>query len=412
MKFRNRFIPMMLAVTLLLGGCSLSGANRYYSKALDAYEDKDYQAAQEYFVKAINENKDKAEYHIDYGFTLICLNEFAKAREEFEYVILDKEIGMVRENNKKAYRGIGISYLLEYQYDLAVMNFDLALGIKELKELNTDLLFYKASALEQKGDLEAAAGIYTSLLEQKPKDATIYSARANIYRLIGNYELSIDDYDQAIELSPQDFNLYLGKFASYMELNKKEEAQAVLAQAVQLKINSDKDKFELAKVHFYQGDYEIALNEFTSLIEKGFTEGYYYIGEIYLQQLDYEGALAQFELYLNSGNKEFGLLYNQMLTSYLQTGKLPVAKECLDKAKKIADITIKDSLLKNEIIYYEKAGEYEIAYTLISQYLEKYPDDNLAKKDFYFIKTRVEGANQLASEEDITGEKEPIVEKP
>lgn len=414
MKLRYRLIPVIVAVAISFGGCGLSGANRSYNKALDAYEAKNYQAAKKYFTQAIKANNDKAEYHIDYGFTLLCMNEFDEARKQFEYVILEKEIAMVSENNKKAYRGIGISYLLDEQYDLAITNFDLALTIKEAKELNTDLLLYKASALERKGDLAAAADIYTILLDKNTKDATLYSTRANIYRLIGNYELSIEDYDKAIALSPQAFNLYLGKFASMKELHKEEEAQAVLAQAAQLEIKSDQDKFELAKVHFYQGDYEIALNEFTSLIENGFSEGYYFIGEIYLSRLDYESALAQFVLYMNAGNKEFGLLYNQLLTCYLQTSKLSEAKECIDKAKKSSDITILDQLLKNEIIYYEKTGDFEKAYSTMTQYLEKFPEDQMAKKDYYFLKTRVEGAQQAAVEVEVnsTEDGETTVEKP
>jgi tetratricopeptide (TPR) repeat protein len=404
MKFRYKLLTITVVASLSFGGCGLSGANRAYSKAMDAYENQDYKAAKEYFIKAIKENEDKAEYHIDYGFNLLNLQDYTLARKQFEYVISDKEITMVKENNKKAYRGIGISYLMEGQYNEAITNFDQALLIKEAEDLDVDLLFYKASALEQANDYEAAAEIYSKLLELKANDAAIYSARGNIYRLIGNYELSVADYDKAIEISSKEFNYYLGKFASLKELAKEEEAQAVLAQAAQLKVNGDYEKYELAKVHFYQGNYEVALNEFTAAIENGFTQGYYFLGEMNLMNKDYVGALANFDAYLNAGNLEFGLLYNQLLTCHLQTDNLEQAKVYLDKAKQVNDATIQDQLTKNEIIYLEKTGDYATAYTLMTAYVEKYPEDEGAKKDFYFLKTRVEGASQNVIEEETTTE--------
>ncbi len=397
MKFRYKLLTITVAASLSFGGCGLSGANRAYSNALDAYEEQDYEAASEYFIKAINANKDKAEYHIDYGFNLINLKNYSQAREQFEYVISDKEITMVKENNKKAYRGIGISYLMEGKYNEAIINFDKAMLITEAKDLDLDLLFYKASALEQMNNYEEAAKIYTELIELKEKDAALYSARANAYRLLGEYELSIEDYDKALDISPKVFHLYLGKFASLKELAKEEEAKAVLEQAAQLKIDGDYDKYELAKIHFYQEKYELALNEFNVAIEKGFTQGYYFLGEMNLMNQDYLGALAQFDAYINAGNQEFGLLYNQMLTCYLQTGNLEKAKIYLDKVKQVNDASIQDQVSKNEIIYLEKTGEYAAAYSLMTSYVEKYPEDEGAKKDYYFLKTRLEGAGQTAT---------------
>jgi tetratricopeptide (TPR) repeat protein len=404
MKFRYKLLTITVVASLSLSGCGLSSANRAYSNALDAYEEQDYETAKEYFIKAIKANEDKAEYHIDYGFDLLNLKEYAQAREQFEYVISDKEITMVKENNKKAYRGIGISYLMEAKYSEAITNFDQAIQIKEAKDLDTDLLFYKASALEQINDYETAAEIYTKLLELKGKDAAIYSARGNIYRLVGNYELSIADYDKAIEIAPKEFNYYLGKFASLKEFKKDEEAQAVLEQAAQLKVSGDYDKYELAKVHFYQGNYEVALNEFNAAIENGLTQAYYFLGEMNLINKDYVGALAQFDAYLSAGNLEFGLLYNQLLTCYLQTDNIEQAKVYLEKAKQANDASIQDQVTKNEIIYLEKTGDYATAYSLITAYVEKYPEDEGAKKDYYFLKTRVEEASQIGSMDDTTTE--------
>lgn len=378
-----------MCFAIAFSGCGLSSANRNYSKAVNAYEDSDYETAKVYFEKAINENPDKAEYHMDYGFTLLSLKEYDKAREQFSSVIMDKDIPMVKENNKKAYRGIGITYMSEGNYEEANTNFDLSLEVSEDLEIDLDVMFYKASALEQLGKLEEAIEIYSKIIEAKPKDAQIYNARANLYRLLGEYDLSVADYDKAIELSPDVFNFYVGKFATLKEYGKNAEATAVLEQAAHLTVTTEEDKYELAKVHFYQGNFEVAMNEFAACKEAGFTSSDYFVGEIYLSNNDYGKAIRCFEEYIANGNPVSAKLYNQMLTCYLQLEDYDLAKNCLDRAKKLSDISIQDQLLKNEIIYLEQVGEFSEALTKMETYLKKYPEDEAALKDYYFLQTRV-----------------------
>mgnify|MGYP002508006563 CR=1 FL=1 len=81
-------------------------------------------------------------------FTLIQLEEFEHAKEQFQRVISEKEIDMVQGNNKKAYRGLGIVEYCNGQYELALEQFEKALSIKQEEKLNTDLLLYQSSALE------------------------------------------------------------------------------------------------------------------------------------------------------------------------------------------------------------------------------------------------------------------------
>ncbi|MDD5936261.1 MAG: tetratricopeptide repeat protein [Clostridiales bacterium] len=404
MKLRHKILPLTLCVAMSISGCGLSSANQNYSKALAAYNKNDFTKAQDYFIKAIEANADKAEYHIDYGFTLLAMKEYDKAREQFRIVILDKNIPMVSENNKKAYRGIGISYLCDENYEMAIQNFDAALEIKELDSLNTDIMYYKASAFEKSGDNESAIKIYTSILESNPKDDQIYSARANQYRISKDYENCIADYDKAITLNPNEFDYYVGKFAALKENNKNAEATAVLEQAAALKISNEDDKYELAKVHFYQGNYELAMNELTQSIEAGYTEGYYFIGEINLMNRDYQTALDNFNRYLEDNNGASAMLYNQMLTCYLQLKDYDQAKKYLAKAKKYSDPGVKTQLLKNEIIYLEHMGQFEEALDLMEKYMKACPEDTDAQKDFYFLKTRTDA---LASQGESENSGEP-----
>ncbi len=390
MRFKVRILPLAVCILLSTSGCGLSSANRNYNKALDAYEENNFAKAEEFFIKAIDDNSDKAEYHIDYGFTLLQSNEIEKAREQFNSVILDKDIPMVKENNKKAYRGLGIAYFLDRDYAKSIENFDSALAISQEEHLDFDIMCYKARALEYSGDNKGAVDLYTSILELKPKDAKIYNERANQYRLLGNYELSIADYDKALELDSNNLKHYIGKYITLKESNKNAEATAVLEQASSLEVNDESDKFELAKVHYYQAKYDIAMNELNQCIQAGFTQGYYFVGEINLIHGNYELAIENFNRYIEEGNVVSGILYNHMLTCYLQLEDFEQAKICLEKAKQFSDPSIKTALLKNEIIYLEKMGQFSEALTCMEQYLKICPEDGQAKKDYYFLKTRTQ----------------------
>ena len=45
-------------------------------------------------------------------------------------------------------------------------------------------------------------------------------------------------------------------------------------------------------------------------------------------------------------------------------------------------------LKMNEIVAYEKLGEYKQAAVLLGNYLKTYPDDETAKREYEFLKTR------------------------
>ncbi len=405
---KKKALLAILCLSLVLSGCGLSKANRSYSKALSYYEDGEYEKAESYFIDAIKANPDKAEYYLDYGFTLVKLGRYEDAIKEFQRILMEKEIAIVKQNNKKAYRGIGIAYLYAQSYEEAIKNFDLALEITELKDLDTDILYYKGNALERSGNLEEASKIYTEILVIQKDDAAIYNARANINRILGNYEESIKDYDKAIEISKGDFDLYFGKFAALKELSRTSEAEEVLKIAAELPVHSEKDSFELAKVYFYQKNYDHAKIQLEQSLKNGFIEANYFLGEISIAEGNYKQAIEYFETFEESGGMVSGMFYNQLLTCYLNEEEYDKAKNTLKKAKKYSDVSIEQQLLRNEIILLEKTGDFNEAYEKMKKYLKRYPDDADAQRDATFLKTRVEGASNGTdtnqSEENETSE--------
>lgn len=108
---------LICAMTVVLGGCG--GAEKSYDQGMELFEKGDYTKACDAFSEAITKNPDMADYYIGYGMSLLGLGEYDKAREQFLFVVRDTDNKIVRENNKKAYRGIALTYYKSGVYDQA-----------------------------------------------------------------------------------------------------------------------------------------------------------------------------------------------------------------------------------------------------------------------------------------------------
>lgn len=394
MKKEIKHLCIIGCVILTLNGCSLQPANRNYKKAITAYDNGKYEEAESYFKKAIEGNSDKAEFYIDYGFNLIQLEKYDEAINQFDRIIMDSDIKMVKENNKKAYRGKGIAYFKMNQYSEALEFFELALGMDELKSLDRDILYYTGLTLEYAGQYDKGIQIYTKLIEEKDKDASLYAARANLYRKIGDYESSLSDYEKALSSDSKNFELYFGKFSVLKELGKQEEAMKVLDEAANITASTKEDQYNLAKVHFYQENYELAKSEFQTAVADGFTDANYFLGEIYLSEKKYNEALAFYDAFEAAGNPLSAMYYNQRMVCYINLGDYKNAEKNLKLAKKYSTASIAQQLLKNEIVLLEKTGDFKAALNKMEEYMKKYDVDEETKKDYVFLKTRVNALNE------------------
>ena len=73
---------ILCGTMVLLAGCGK--AQKAYKQAVALAENGSYVKAAASFKEVIAENKDKAEYYIDYGMTLNHLGSYKKAIKQFE----------------------------------------------------------------------------------------------------------------------------------------------------------------------------------------------------------------------------------------------------------------------------------------------------------------------------------------
>jgi tetratricopeptide (TPR) repeat protein len=378
---------LLFTIILMLSGCSEAGGN--YRSGKNYFKDGNYEEAARYFTLAIDENPNRAEYYIDYGMALMGLSRYDEAINQFDRVVMDKNIAMVLGNNKRALRGKGITYFNMQDYREAINQFEEALKINVLPDMDMDILYYKGKSLMSIGAYKQASEAYTDIIEQFGEEAQVLADRAYTYQKTYEYEKGLDDYDKAIALDVNNYEYYFRKYYLLKEMRRDKDADEVLTQAAEIEVKTKSDKFNLAKVHFYQGLFDQAFPELSESFANGFIDAYFYIGEIYTNKKDYSTAKYYYEKYIEEGAIKTPEAYNQAASCLIKMDEFEQAIIYLETGMEYAHNDMMRVLLKNEIIVYEKLGDYEKALDKLQSYIASYPEDEEAKREKTFVASRL-----------------------
>ncbi len=392
----------MLAVLLMsCGGCGLKTGAKDYEQGVVAYEKGAYREAAGYFEQALADNKDRAEYHLYYGFTQIQLGDYGNAVKSFEQVILDKEFDMVQENNKRAYRGAGIAHYLAGEEEQALESFYAALKIPLLEDLNADIRSYmvqvNAALIERyrtAGDLAQARKLCDTLLTDYGESADLFRMRADLWMEEGAYDAALTDFDAAIAAGDGRMGTLLGKLMALQALGRGEEAAEVSAKIAATPPQDDEEALAAAIAAFSIGDYDAATKGFENLSGKGVLQADDYLARLYMEQKLYGKALEKLRVLEAKGTDNEELFY-QMAVCLLATGDTAGAVQYYGKLEAKGDASYARRQEKLFIVLLEERGDFERAYERMEQYLSDYVTEQdaeyeEAKKEYEFLK-RVTG---------------------
>ncbi len=387
MRARYFFAVAGMVFLLVFGGCGK--ASEYFAMGQEAFLKSDFENALLYYSKALEENPEKAEYYIEQGHAYIALGKYPEAREALEAAVVERDLELTRKNNKRAWRAIGISFYEEETYAEARTYFEKALAETLLPELNADIRMYLADALECEGDYVAAIAVYDELLKERKDYAAGYRARAYMSYVQGDYEKSLADYDEAIALEPDNFDLYFGKYNVLEKLGKQGEQRELLQVITGIENPSVEDLYYIAKAQYFCGAYEEALPLLMSATENGYEDAHYYIGEIYHSKSNYGEAVYHYKQYIDGSGAKDAAAYNQMGICLMKQEKYEDALEIVSAGQKLSDPLHGRQLLFNEVVIYEKAGDFNTAYEKAVAYRNKYPEDAKIRTELEFLATRI-----------------------
>ena len=141
-----------------------------------------------------------------------------------------------------------------------------------------------------------------------------------------------------------------------------------------------------------EGEYKEAITYFEQAVakDKNVSEAYLGMGIACFETGDYEKALSYFDEAIGQGVEKTDTLYRLMGTSHMKLSQYEEAAESYSEGLAFENIE-EDSLRemsRNRIVAYEKAGDWEQAKNCMDEYLTQYPEDEEAKREAEFLKTR------------------------
>lgn len=333
--------------TILLAGCEVQEADTY-TNAYHSLEIGDYSTASSLFDKALSEGA----------------------------------------NKKMVYRGEGMAFLGRNDYDNAIKSFENALhesnGI--IEDADIDISYYLAVAYFKAGNVAEAENIIESVINLRPSQDTAYYLRGKINLIKGNKDAAMSDYDKAIELNPGDYDKYIKICEDLREYGYDSESNAYIEKAMSSggKITA----YRKGVFEYYLGSYTDARNDLESARKTEKNENLLlYLGKTYEALGDAGYALSIYEEAL-AANPNNGKIYNELALIKIDQKDYKGAIDIINLALEQQDVEGMQNLLYNRIASYEYLYDFKTAESYMKEYLELYPDDASAQREYKFLKTR------------------------
>ena len=195
---------------------------------------------------------------------------------------------------------VGMARYAAADWDGAIARFIDALNqtAEPVRALDqSTVYFYRGNACYFKGDYERAIADFDQAIELKPDDADAYFNRGVVYYYKGDYDHAIAEYDQAIKLKPDYPAAYNNRGLAYADKGDYERAIADFDRAIELKPDYPVAYTNRGIAYADKGDYERAIADFDRAIEfrPDDAMAHYNRGLAYYYKGDYEQAIADFD---------------------------------------------------------------------------------------------------------------------
>ena len=296
-----------------------------------------------------------------------------------------------RLEDQAAYRQIGINKMESGDYNAAVEAFDSALGqcVGKISANELDICYYKAAAQYAGGDINSAIETYNAILAYDKKEADAYYMRGCMYLQQQNTDAALADYENAVKYNPDEYELYIQIYENLSGHNMAEQGTDYLNRAFSIKGNSAEDLMYRGRMYYLLGQYDNALTELKSAVEKENPEACLYLAQTYEAQGDSQSAAEYYQKYVETGATDSQAM-NALAQIQMQNGNYAEALDYLQQGIAMDQVTNQRQLLQNLVIAYEYTGDFDSAWNTIQKYVELYPEDEKAQREYIFLKNRVD----------------------
>lgn len=293
-----------------------------------------------------------------------------------------------QEDPRLLYRGEGIAYLAKTQYADAAASFETALANStgRVDGLDFDINYYLATAYYKQGETDRAIAVYNAIIGLRPEERDAYYLRGVLHAQRGSLEEALSDFEKTISLNTRDYDRLIDIYCILEENGYREAGQTYLKNAMDSGTKY-MTNYEKGRISYYLEDYENARNYLEKARDEEGYEAVLFLGKTYETLGDFNYAVSVYNTFIESGEENARVL-NQMGLCRMQMKDYEGALNAFQRAMNVENNGMLQVLKMNEIAAYENLNEFEQAASLMNDYLKDYPDDETAKREYEFLKTR------------------------
>ena len=322
--------------------------------------------------------------NIDAGMDAIVAMDYVAAMESFQ-MAADKG-----ESARLIARGRGIASMGLTDYEGAVTYFVECLSYSDgvVGNMDYDVNYYLAAAYCKLGHYDKAEQIYTDILALKKEETQAFYLRGNARLELGKHELAISDFETALKLEPENYEMLIQIYQVLEAHGKKQEGLEYISFALKGR-EKQMEAYDKGMIYYYLGDYAKACT-FLEEAKGGKKEAkvYLYLGLSYEATGDYNYAITNVYTGYLKNHEGDAAIYNQLGLCYLKQGSYDLALSAFQSAMQIPNNGMMQTLKFNEVVAYEYLGQYTQATALLNSYLQTYPNDEAAIREYEFLRTR------------------------
>ena len=299
------------------------------------------------------------------------------------------QVANPKEDEELAYRQAGIAFLEKGEYEQAAEMFQKALDNSNgrLSETELDICYYKAYALGQSGQIKKAMEVYDAIIDYDKKAAYAYLQRGNLNCARGKIQEACQDYEKAISLEQENYELYLSAYKNLLASGEEEvTARKYLYRAIELGGKTGEDYRYRGLMYMLLKDYDNAKQQLSHAENEGDEQARLYMAQVLEETEDVDGALAIYESYAKEHKTDGEAQFN-LVKILMEDENYETALSYMEQAKKVVTGKQKKSVLEYEVVATEKLGDLEGAKALLEEYLTLYPKDQRAAKELIFLKS-------------------------
>lgn len=315
------------------------------------------------------------------GMELVEQYDFQGAVERFEAALLNDE------DKELTYRGQGIAYMGLGKYAEAETAFLSSIENAQGRAtaLVYDTNYYLASAYMKQGKYADAEQVYSAIIGLKKKEKDAYYLRACAILRQNRYDEAVKDFEKAFELDPDDIELVTDAYVEMEAAGYGEQGRTYLRDFMTKKEKS-LDDGEKGVLYYYLEDYENARKHLDSFVNEDDVKLTQILGQTYEKLGDMNYAGVVYQTYLASHEPD-AAIYNSLGICLMNQQKYDEALAAFESGIAIGASDYLQELKFNRIVANEYTGNFAQAKTMMEEYLQLYPDDARAKKEYEFLKT-------------------------